>query len=259
MSIFRGNALLIKTQLLEKIDSKYLIELAISICNNPKYFYRYISKEGIIKVLVNKLNKDQISRIYRYYLIDYAPQDVGNIIRQLNGDEIRESFIKENIFKDDKFFLREVLLKYKKCDLVVIDPDFRLLRAIEIKANGDKIFGAVRQCGFYLNWADETLLIIDKRHLQYEKIILQLKDMGIGIIIFDEFCFNIMHKSKKMSLDIEKVLKLLPKYCIKNISRENNLKITGNKAQLISYLTTNLKREELLKNYRKQFLNLSFI
>ena len=87
-----------KSEILEKIDKDYLQSLSISICNVPRYFYLYEEKSNIIKTLNNKLTKEQVTKIYRFYLMDYTSEEVAKFVKEPNGKDI--------FFKDALEFIK---------------------------------------------------------------------------------------------------------------------------------------------------------
>lgn len=241
-----------KVEILEKVDKDYLQSIAISICNVPRYFYLYEDKKEIIATLSNKLTKEQIMKIYRFFIMDYSPEETAGILKEPNGKDILFRLIEnDKPFKTTDYFISEVLIKGKRCDLVHIDNQFKSIDAIEIKANGDKLDNASNQCAFYCKWADKTWLLTSEKHFNKKNIMKELKNKGIGLMIYSNDDVKIMWKPKVNNLAPD-VLDYLPLNHIKNIAKRHDVVSNMKKQDLIEKISCNLSNKDLLMEYRKE-------
>lgn len=242
-----------KSEILEKIDKDYLQSLSISICNVPRYFYLYEEKSNIIKTLNNKLTKEQVTKIYRFYLMDYTSEEVAKFVKEPNGKDILFHFIENNNrFKKSDFFLSEVQINGKRCDLVHVDNKYKMLDAIEIKANGDKLDNALSQCKFYSKWSDRVWLLTGEKHFKNMNKLEKFKNNGIGLIVCNS-ANNIKEiYNPKKNILTPKVLNFLPIVYLKNIARRYNLTTSLNKKELIDSIISSINNNKILMEYRKE-------
>ncbi|MFX0185031.1 MAG: hypothetical protein ACFE95_18260 [Candidatus Hodarchaeota archaeon] len=242
-----------KAKILGKIDTEYLQSLAISICNVPRYFYLYEDKNKIIKTLSNKLTKEQIMKIYRFYLLDYGTIEVSKFVKEPNGKDMLFHFIENsNLFKKSDFFLSEVLIKGKRCDLVHIDENYKVLDAIEIKANGDKLDNAFNQCKFYSKWADRIWLLIGNKHFKKINELKKFRDHGIGLIVYNSSKNIKLIWKPKINILSPEALNFLPVIYLKNIARRNNLTTSLAKKELIDSIIKVMNSKTIITEYRKE-------
>jgi len=241
-----------KAEILEKVDKDYLQSIAISICNVPRYFYLYEDKNEIIKTLSNKLTKEQIMKIYRFFVMDYPPEETAGILKEPNGKDILFRLIENNKpFKTTDYFISEALIQGKRCDLVHINNQFKNLDAVEIKANGDKLDNAVEQCTFYCKWADKAWLLTSEKHFKKKTIMKAVKRRGIGLMIYSNNNIEIIWKPKVNELT-PYVLDYLPLNHIKNIAKRNKLSANMKKQDLVKQLSSILNNKDILMDYRRE-------
>ena len=242
-----------KSVVLNKIDTEYLQSVAISICNIPRYNYILEEKDKIIKTLNSKLTKEQTKKIYRFFIMNYTPDETAKIIREPNGKEILFRLIENNNpFNTDDFFISEVLIQGKRCDLVHITKDYSMLNAIEIKANGDKLNNLINQCNLYSKWSDKVWALLGQKHISKKGKIDELKRIGIGIMAFSSTNKITIIRKPKINILKKDLVKYLPVAHIKNISKRYNLPINKNKSELVSQINSNLNKNEILKEFRKE-------
>lgn len=225
-----------KIDLLNRIDFEYLEIIIMQSNNIPRY--HSFSKNEIVKFCSKKFTKKQIEYIFDSFKVVQPPHIVAKNLKNLNGHKIGLKYI--NWFKP-KHYSFEVKLNRNICDVVLLDDNLNLI-AIEIKADGDNIQRAPKQCIEYSKWADYVYLLTNSNKIELIRKILPNK---IGLIFYDKYSdiFIMKEPAQKTKLfNVNFILKNLNIKKLRNLAKMYKIKTSGKKTELISrfkYLKSN--------------------
>ena len=145
-----------------------------------------------------------------------------------------------------------MLIKGKRCDLVHIDQNYKVLDAIEIKANGDKLDNAFSQCKFYSKWADRVWLLTGNKHFKKINELKKFRNYGIGLIVYNSSKNIKVVWNPKNNILSPEILNFLPVIYLKNIAGRNNLTTSSTKKELIDTIIKAINNKTTLTEYRKE-------
>lgn len=231
-----------KSELLGLVDSDFLETLATSFNNKPRY-HQFDSKESLVEFCSKKFSETQVIKIFDSFRSGTSPVEVANAMKELSGHSLGLKFI-EKVKPDHYMF--ELNMGGSICDLVFLDHDMNLV-AVEIKANGDDVRRAPRQCDEYKKWADFVYLLIDEKKHENAKSILP---SWTGLIIYSGKKFLVSHPKTRVSPDSAFILENISRKKLECLSRIYKIKMSGSKNDLISRLKPMLGNKKFVNDLK---------
>ncbi len=216
-------------QLLKSIDKQYLEDFLLHF--NNKIRYHSFQPEELILFCAKKFNINQVKEISKFYRLNLTPSEAARKMKDLNGLALGRRFIMEN---KPAHYAFEVGVGSNICDIVFLDNKDNIV-AVEIKANGDSLERAEKQCEAYSVWADYVYVLTEFEKL---KAVNKLISRKFGRYLYkkdiDKF---VKFKSHKFNhKDYSVILNNLNNQKLRYISQKYNIKPTSNKGKIFAEL-----------------------
>jgi hypothetical protein len=233
-----------KWDILNAIDSHFLDEFISNVNNVPRY-HQFKSKEELINFCTKKFTKEQIYEIFDSFKARISPIELARKMRELNGRNIGLRFIEK---MKPKYYSFEVNMNGSICDIVTLDSKLKL-NAIEIKANGDNVKKAPKQCEKYRRWAELVYILTEDKKYNLIKSIIP---SWIGLITYKKESDKFLIESPKKTNvpDLSFILENISKEKLVMLAKNYKIKTSGEKKILVSRLKPLLKNENFVNNLK---------
>lgn len=231
-----------KREILQDVNSDYLREIYL-YANNTRISYPSGDREELLHSICRRFTKEELEKINQGFVLNLDPVEVADEIRGCNGKELCEIYIK-SIARSYKVF-KEVQVRDRICDLVLMDKVSGKLIAIEIKANGDELKRGINQCRDYGQWADYVYLLIEEKRM-HEVERLPFKKNGIGLITYENG-FETCWKARKNEISKDYLIRSLSTDRLRDLLSRRGLSKAGLKDDLVASVRTHDLPIELLK------------
>jgi len=234
-----------KREILKSIPEDLLIEIHIRSRRKPNYKIRNLKGERLRDFLSDQYTKNELIEIARHYVINgRKAAEIAKRISKPSGDTITGDLIQ--YFPSSFVGIREVRIRRTPCDLCLINVDEKTIWAIEVKAEGDQIKRAIRQCFDYLLWADYVGVCITSKRNGFLKGLPR----RVGIYEWDDGEIRCVRKPKLNKPDAFVLLDSIPLQNLKRIAHRYEIRASSVKKKTIN---------DLLKNLDKNQISVSFI
>lgn len=231
-----------KIESIRNMDNIFLNSFATNLLVSYRD-YSNVTGDTLVKLLSNKLSKEQIDLVVSMYYMGCSLEDILTMVKPDDMFDISKACI--NFFPNMKY-LSEVKMGQRKCDLVFYDTE--KIIALEIKSKNDSALRSIGQLKDYSMWSHLTYLVFDEYH--EEKILnSELNTNGTGLLKYSKGTINIIKYPQERTIDWTKVLPLLTKNDLIRIATTNKIRYTGDKNRIIQRILNKVNENVLLENY----------